>query len=55
MIIIIIFGLMFFITEVPKPNVIDYNNSFIYHSLAYESDFLEADQRFLTASFASQN
>ena len=49
------FKLMFFITEVPKPNVIDYNNSFIYHSLAYESDFLEADQRFLTASFASQN
>ena len=33
------FNLMFCRTEVPKPNFIDFNNTFIQHSLAYESDF----------------
>ena len=37
--------LMFFRIDVPKPNFIDFNNTFIYHSLAYESDFSSVDPR----------
>ena len=33
------FNLMLCRKEVPKPNFIDFNNTFIEHSLAYESDF----------------
>ena len=37
--------LMLFRIEVPKPNFIDFNNPFIYHSLAYESDFLSSNRQ----------
>ena len=47
--------LTLFQVEVPKPNFIDFNNPFIYHSLAYETDFLGNDQQNMKASFASQN
>lgn len=46
--------LMFFRVEVPKPNFIDFNNPFIYHSLAYESDFI-GNQQVMNTSMASQN
>ena len=53
--IIFFIKLTFFQVEVPKPNFIDFNNPFIYHSLAYESDFLGNDKQNMSASFASQN
>ncbi len=36
-----LFGLklLFCVVEIPKPNFIDFNNAFIYHSLAYTNDF----------------
>lgn len=48
------FNLMFFRVEVPKPNIIDFNSTFIYHSLVYESDFQSLNQRMLSGSIASQ-
>ena len=48
-------NLMFFRDEVPKPNFIDFNNPFIYHSLAYESDFLGNNRQTMTTSMSSQN
>ena len=48
------FNLMFFRVEVPKPNIIDFNSTFIYHSLVYESDFQSLTQRMLSGSIASQ-
>ena len=48
------FNLMFFRQEVPKPNIIDFNSTFIYHSLVYESDFQSLNQRMLSGSIASQ-
>ena len=48
-------NLMFFRVEVPKPNFIDFNNPFIYHSLAYESDFQSNNQVSMNTSMASQN
>ena len=47
-------SLMFFRVEVPKPNFIDFNNPFIYHSLAYETDFI-GNQQVMETSLASQN
>ena len=46
---------MIFKAEVPKPNFIDFNNPFIYHSLAYESDFHGNNQQQMNNSFSSQN
>ena len=48
-------NIMFYRVEVPKPNFIDFNNPFIYHSLAYESDFLGNNQQAMSTSMASQN
>ena len=48
-------GIMIFKNEVPKPNFIDFNNPFIFHSLAYESDFNEKYPQDVRASFASKN
>ena len=48
-------NLMIFKAEVPKPNFIDFNNPFIYHSLAYESDFHGNNQQQMNNSFSSQN
>lgn len=38
-------NLIFCRIEVPKSNFIDFNSNFIYHSLAYESDFNDVDPR----------
>ena len=46
---------MLFREEVPKPNFIDFNNPFIYHSLAYESDFIGNDQKVMETSMSTQN
>ena len=48
-------NLMFFRVEVPKPNFIDFNNPFIYHSLAYESDFVGNNQQNMNTSMSTQN
>ena len=53
--IVFFINLMLFREEVPKPNFIDFNNPFIYHSLAYESDFIGNDQKVMETSMASQN
>lgn len=47
-------NLMLFRVEVPKPNFLDYNSTFIYHSLAYESDFSSVDKRLLSGSISGQ-
>jgi len=47
-------NLMFFRVEVPKPNFIDFNNPFIYHSLAYETDFI-GNQQIMNTSMSTQN
>ena len=49
-------NLMLFRVEVPKPNFIDFNNPFIYHSLAYESDFVgNNNQQNMNTSMSTQN
>ena len=48
-------NLMLFRVEVPKPNFIDFNNPFIYHSLAYESDFIGDNQQIGRNSIVNQN
>ncbi len=49
-------NIMFYRVEVPKPNFIDYNNPFIYHSLAYESDLLgNNNNQEENLSYSSQN
>ena len=53
--IIFFINLMFFREEVPKPNFIDFNNPFIYHSLAYESDFIGNNQQVMNTSMSTQN
>ena len=47
------FGLriLFKCQEVPEPNFIDYNSTFVYHSLASNSDFMQDMSR--TESFTS--
>lgn len=49
------FNLLFCRIEVPKPNFIDFNNTFIQHSLAYESDFNSEDTRSEIDSLSVQN
>lgn len=49
------FNLMLFRVDVPKPNFIDFNNTFIYHSLAYESDFSNVDPRQARGSMCNTN
>ena len=49
------FNLMLFRVEVPKLNFIDFNNNFIYHSLAHESDFLTTGSTDARISLSSQN
>ena len=49
------FNLLFCRIEVPKPNFIDFNNTFIQHSLAYESDFNNDDTRSEIDSLSVQN
>lgn len=53
--IIFFINIMLFRVEVPKPNFIDFNNTFIYHSLAYESDLLGSNTQEVTSSFSTQN
>ena len=49
-------NIMFYRVEVPRPNFIDYNNPFIYHSLAYESDLLgNNNNQEENLSYSSQN
>ena len=49
-------NIMFYRVEVPRPNFIDYNNPFIYHSLAYESDLLgNNNNQEENLSYTSQN
>ena len=44
--------LMFFKVDVPKPNFIDFNSTFISHALAYESDFSNVNKRDLSNSIS---
>ena len=48
-------NLIFCRIKVPKSNYIDFNNNFIYHSLAYESDFNDFDPRNAKDSLNDQN
>ena len=48
------FKLMLLRVDAPKPNFIDLNSAFIYHSLAYESDFSNASQRPISISMMSK-
>ena len=49
------FNLMLLRIEVPKPNIIDFNNPFIYHSLAYESDFSNVNQKQKSISLSNKD
>ena len=48
-------NLIFCRIEFPKSNYIDFNSNFIYHSLAYESDFNDFDPRNAKDSLNDQN